>query len=114
MTIKKVEYRLGEIPANTLNVSFELKLEKQPCLIREVHTQGEPSTNYSIRIYDRSRKWLLDKVYEKAGINKESHEIITGRIFYEEPEKKKIWIVADNADTTNKCSLLITLVIEEL
>ena len=108
----KMEYRLGDVPPNTTGTSIEASLTPQPCLIREVHTQADPSTNYSIRIFDNERKWLVDKVYEIKNANKESHEFLNPPRLVFDTEKRRVWFEIDNSDTVNIARVIIILVVE--
>ncbi len=103
---------MGRIPANTSNVEFTVRLEPQPVFLREVHAQGSPSTNFSIRIYDKARKWLVDKVYEWKNANLEFHDLISPHLTVLDTEKRYLYIEADNADTANYCDLILILTVE--
>ena len=109
----KLEYRLGDIAPNTTGVVIERHLTPQPCLLREVHTQGMPSTNYSVKIFTNERKWPVDKVYEKLNVNGESHDFLLPERLIYEPEKTRVWFMIDNNDTLNSCRLVIVLVVRK-
>ncbi|MGC9086793.1 MAG: hypothetical protein ACP5IT_11425 [Thermoproteota archaeon] len=108
----KEEYRLGRIAASTTNASFIRELKPQPAFLREVHAQGSPSTNFSIRMYDKSRKWLVDKIYEWKSANLEFHDHMYPHLTVLDTEKRYIFIEVDNNDTANYCDLILILTVE--
>jgi len=110
--VVKVEYRLGDIAPSTSGIVLESKLTPQPCLLREVHVQGDPSTNFNIKIFDSERRLMVDKVFEAANIDKELHVSLSPSRLIHDVEKSRIWFEVDNNDTLNLCRLMVKLVIE--
>jgi len=112
--IRRQQFRFPRIAAGTTGQNYERELLAGKILIREVHGYGGLSTNFDVTIYDREDRSPISKIYEYENANVEFHDILTQPVFFQEPDRHRIFFTIDNNDTANPLDLILRIVYEIL